>query len=103
MGKRFQNATALEKAISLVLLLVIVVDVAIIVFGRAEDAPRTGTSRNEPARATTGAPASTAETTASTAETTASTDEADTTPTGDDGGIPPCAEVENPGPSDDQI
>ncbi|HEX8207831.1 MAG TPA: hypothetical protein VF587_17325 [Solirubrobacteraceae bacterium] len=87
-GKRFSSATALEKAIIAVLVLVLAADVAIIAFGRADDAPPRESGTNEPAGATVPG------TTTTTAPTTTSSDA---------GGVPPCSEVADPGPSDDAV
>lgn len=80
LRSRFQGATALEKAVYTVLLLVLAVDVALIVFARADDdadpAPTATQAQQAPAETAPSAPA---------------------------GEQPSCADVDDPGPAGDPV
>jgi hypothetical protein len=103
-GRRLQGATTLEKAVYAVLVLVLLADIGLIVFARAEDDAPPATSERpatpaatdeEPAGETTAAEEPAGRTTAG--ETTT----ADAAPA--DGALPPCAEVEDPAPDSDPV
>jgi hypothetical protein len=86
VGRRLHGATALEKLVYAVLLLVLAVDVGLIVFARADDdtpAP-SGSAAVSTSTSTSASASSPATTPATTSETS--------------GEPPPCSEVEGPGP-----